>query len=300
MKYLLILFGISFLLFYFPKLRCFVFNIYRVVYHLPVDLFFYFLHKKYNDCKVGVIVAIIGLFGKGKTLSAVHMVAKMYKRKDGKKVWCRRRKKMVIQRVKIISNVHLLIPYEKFVSLEQVVLAAENNNDYDDLNDTLTVTLVLGDEFSCQLNSRSFKTNIDPLLMNTILTCRHYYIALYYTTQRFGLVDALLRQVTSYCIDCNKLWRLQGIDYYDAWQLENASSPLQVKPYRRSCWYVNNKDYEMYDTLACVENLKKSMKDGDMMSESEILALQCNAPGGVEDNITPSRKFRRIKKKMNK
>lgn len=62
--------------------------------------------------------------------------------------------------------------------MEQIVLAAENNRAYDDEHNTLTVTLVLGDEFSVQMNSRNFKTNIDPLFLNTILTCRHYYISL--------------------------------------------------------------------------------------------------------------------------
>ena len=51
------------------------------------------------------------------------------------------------------------------------------------------------------------------------MTCRHHYISLYYTAQRFGHVDALLRQVTSYC---DKLWRFQRLKYYDAWELENA------------------------------------------------------------------------------
>lgn len=292
-----ILAGLVFVSIMIPKFGCFLLNLPRVLFYLPKDIYLYFKHKDYNKCKVGHIIAIIGLFGQGKTLTAVHIVARMYLRKDGKKVWCSRRKKLVYQRVKIISNVDLRVPYEKFVSLEQIVYSAENNQKYDDENNTLTVTLVLGDEFSCQMNSRNFKSNISPVLLNTILTCRHYYIAIYYTTQRFNQVDALLRQVTSYCISCNKTWRLQGIDYYDAWQIENSTSILQVKPYWRSAWFVRNKDYDMYDTLACVDNLKKSSENGDMITESEILALQCNN-GNPDNLITPSRKFRKIRKKM--
>ena len=116
--------------------------------------------------------------GNRKTLSAVHKVVGSYKQYNDKKVWCPRRKRMVTQRIKVISNVALSIPYEDFVSLEQIVLAAERNKEYDDEHDTLTVTLVLGDEFSVQMNSRNFKTNIDPLFLNTILTCRHYYISM--------------------------------------------------------------------------------------------------------------------------
>lgn len=292
----ILLIGFILILIVFPSIRCSLINLYRVLPYSIRDLIIYIKHKDYNLCKTGEIVAYCGLFGKGKTLSVVHKVVKSYKTKNNKYVWCKRRKKFVKQRIKVISNVHLDIPYEKFISLEQIVYASENNRDYDDKNDTLTITLVLGDEFSVQMNSRSFKTNIDPLFLNTILTCRHHYISLYYTAQRFGHVDALLRQVTSYVVECKKVWRLQSNYRYDAWQLENASSPELVKPYLKLCWFVSNKDYNAYDTLACVDNLKKSMSKGDMITEAEILALQCNNT----DNqvINPSRKLIKAKKKV--
>ncbi len=201
----------------------------------------------------------------------------------------------------MISNVSLSIPYEDFVSLEQIVLAAENNRAYDDEHDTLTVTLVLGDEFSVQMNSRNFKTNIDPLFLNTILTCRHYYISLYYTAQRFGHVDALLRQVTSYVVDCDKLWRFQRLKLFDAWDLENATSTKLVSPMSRRCWLVRDRDYNAYDTLACVGNLKKSMKAGDMMSEEEILKLQQNTQQISMDAVAkPSKRWIRLRRRENK
>jgi len=259
-------------------------------------LYRYIRYKGYNICHTGKIIAICGLFGKGKTLTAVHTIVKLYKRKNNKKVWCPRRKKFVTQKILVLSNVNLNIPYQQFTGLKQIVECASHNRKIDDINNTLTVTLVLGDEFSVQMNSRSFKTNIDPLFLNTILTCRHHYISLYYTAQRFGHVDALLRQVSSYVIECDKLWRLQRTNYYDAWQLENASSPELVKPYRRGCWFVSNKDYNAYDTLACVGNLTKAVKDGDMMSEQEILATRINNPD-AEQILKPSRKLIKLRKK---
>jgi len=87
------------------------------------------------------LVAYTGLFGKGKTLSVVHRVVSAYEHYDGKLVWCPRRKKFVIQKIKVISNVALSIPYEDFISLEQIVLAAERNHEYDDEHDTLTVVM---------------------------------------------------------------------------------------------------------------------------------------------------------------
>lgn len=289
---------VGFVLIFCPTVRCAVFHLPQVVVFGAIDLWYYFKRKEYNLCSTGELVAYTGLFGKGKTLSAVHRVVSAYHQYDGKTVWCLRRKKFVTQRVQVISNVALSIPYEDFVKLEQVVLAAQRKDAYDDEHDTLTITLVLGDEFSVQMNSRNFKSNIDPLLLNTILTCRHHYISLYYTAQRFGHVDALLRQVTSYVVECDKLWRFQRYATYDAWDLENATNTELIAPTGRGCWFVLNRDYNAYNTLACVGNLVKSMEEGDMMTEAEILALQQNTQQANMDGVAkPSRKWQRRQKK---
>ncbi len=295
---MVLVFGIIFamLLFAFPALRCAVCHPILVITNSVKDLYWYIRHKQSHLCPTGELVAYVGLFGRGKTLSAVHKVVTMYERYNGLTVWCSRRKKFVTQRVKVLSNVALLIPYEELVSLEQIVLCAERNETEDDENDTLTITLVLGDEFSVQMNSRNFKTNIDPLFLNTLLTCRHYHISMYYTTQRYGHVDALLRQVTSYVVDCNKLWRFQRQNIYDAWEMENVTNPMLLTPLSRRCWFVRDKDYNAYNTLACVGNLKKSMQEGDMMSEEEILALQQNQPTNMDGVSKPSKRWARARK----
>ena len=296
-----LLVAVVFLLILCPTIRCAVFHPVQLVINGCRDLYSYFRHREFNIYGTGELVAYTGLFGKGKTLSVVHRVVTAYRQYDGKKVWCPRRKRLVTQRVKVISNVSLSIPYEDFVSLEQVVLAAEHNREYDDAHDTLTVNLVLGDEFSVQMNSRNFKTNIDPLFLNTILTCRHYYISLYYTAQRFGHVDALLRQVTSHVVECDKLWRFQRLKVFDAWELENATNTQLLRPLARGCWFVHNRDYAAYNTLACVGNLKKSMKEGDMMSEEEILKLQQNTQQANMDGVSkPSRRWLRSRKQKRK
>lgn len=299
--YIIVLIALIIALIISPTIRCaFVHPILLMVYGVQ-DMLQYVQHKEYNICPTGELVAYTGLFGKGKTLSAVHRVVSAYHQYNGKPVWCRRRKKMVTQRIKVISNVSLSIPYEDFISLEQIVLAADCNQAYDDEHDTLTITLCLGDEFSVQMNSRAFKSNIDPMFLNTLLTVRHYYISLLYTAQRFGHVDALLRQVTSYVCECDKLWRFQRLDFFDAWDLENATNIQLITPFRRSCWFVRQEDYDAYDTLACVGNLKKSMKEGDMMTEEEILALQQNTQQANMDVVSkPSRRWIRRQKQMHK
>lgn len=298
---ILVLIALVACLFMFPTFRCAFFRPVPLIVNGVRDLYLYIRHKGYNDYGTGELVAYTGLFGKGKTLSVVHRVVSAYNQYHNKPVWCPRRKKMVTQNIKVISNVSLSIPYEDFVSLEQIVLAAERNQEYDDEHDTLTRTLVLGDEFSVQLNSRNFKTNIDPLFLNTILTCRHYYISLYYTAQRFGHVDALLRQVTSAVIECDKLWRFQRLNTFDAWDLENATNTQLIAPIARGCWFVRNRDYNAYNTLACVGNLKKSMKEGDMMTEEEILKLQQNTQqANMEAVNKPSRRWMKSRKKQTK
>ena len=270
----------------------------QTVKNFFVDTYNYFKFKKYNEQKTGEIVAYVGLFGKGKTLSAVHKVRTIYFRKNNKLVWCRDRKKFVTQKIEIISNVRLTdVPYSSFVSLAQIFTAAELNKAKDYKNDTLTITIVLGDEFSVQFNSRSFKDNINPLFLNTLLTCRHHHISLYYTAQRFGHVDALLRQVTSYVVDCNKTWRLMAQYQYDAWDMENATNALLIKPIGRGGFFVSNRDYNAYDTLATVQNLKKKFDEGDMLTDAEILALQNPVVNGMESVTKPSIRFNRNRKK---
>ena len=301
MLYIIVLIATLALVALFPVLRCAATHPISLTVYGVRDAYYYIVRKQANTLGAGELVAYTGLFGKGKTLSAVHHVVSAYHAYNGKLVWCPRRKRLVRQRVHVISNVALSIPYEDFKNLSQIVTAAEHQREYDDENDCLTVTLVLGDEFSVQMNSRNFKSNIDPLFLNTILTCRHYYISLYYTAQRFGHVDALLRQVTSSVIDCDKLWRFQRLNYYDAWDMEHAANPQLLAPYRRDCWFVKDSDFEAYDTLACVGNLNKSMQAGDMLTEEEILKLQQNTEeSNMESVQRPSRRWFRRQKQMRK
>ena len=84
---------------------------------------------------------------------------------------------------------------------------------------------------------------------------------------------------------------------YDAYELENASNPSLITPTLKFGWFIRNRDYNAYDTLACVGNLKKSVESGDMLTEDEILALQCNNGADMDVVSKPSRKYYRKKKK---
>ena len=149
----------------FPAVRCAVFHPLHVLYYGTLDTFGYIRRKQYNLCHTGDLDIYCGYFGSGKTLSLVHKVTGLYEHYDGKTVWCPRRKKFVTQRVLILSNVALSVPYEPLRSLAQVVAASKVNQDYDDEHDTLTITIACVDELGVQLNSRSFRDNIDPTFL---------------------------------------------------------------------------------------------------------------------------------------
>lgn len=290
----LVIIGIIFLFVLFPFLRIVALNLHKVLYYGIRDIFSFFKYKKWRVCNTGKLICYCALFGKGKTLSVVHYVALLYRKYHNKRVYDIHRKKWVTQIIHVVSNVQLTdIPYDEFVSLRQIVDIADKTAQSDLENDTLTCHIVLGDEFSVQMNSRKFKENIDALFLNTLLTCRHHHISLIYDAQRFNHVDALLRQVTSYVVQCDKRWRIVRTNYYDAFELENANNPSNVRPIKRTGWFVCNKDFARYDTLACVKNLEKSCADGDMISSNEIIALQGNAISDMSAVSRPSRTFQR-------
>lgn len=279
----------------FPLIRCAINNFPLTGCFGLVDLFYYFRYKMWNNATCGELIAFCGLFGKGKTLSAVHLIVQRYKRYDGKRVYDKHRKKFVTQHILILSNVDLVgVPYIPFTSLQLLVDLSKKVKLIDEENDTLTYIYCLGDEFSVQLNSRNFAKNFDALFLNTLLTCRHYHISIFYTTQRFNQVDALLRQVTQNVIECNKVWRFQLQTCYDGYELENCVNPTLVQPLNKSCWFIRNKDFACYDTLACVSNLEKSIVDGDMISKGEIIAMQNAIPSDTV--VRYSRKAKKRKR----
>lgn len=284
---------VLFVLIAFPAVRCACLHPVSVVRYGVIDFYEYIKYKKYNNCKTGDLDIYCGYFGAGKTLSLVHKVVGIYKQYDGVPVWDWERGKFVTQRILILSNVDLAVPFVHLESLSQVVAASSANKEYDSMHDTLTCTVVCMDELSVQMNSRSFKNNIDAYFLNTLLCCRHYHISFYGSAQRFQHIDKLMRDVTRNVIQCKKVWRFQLLSVYDGWEMENATSPEMIKALARSCWFVKNSDYNAYDTLAVVDNLEKKYKEGDILTQAEILANQAPSEPMPEMVSNPSRKFKR-------
>lgn len=275
-------------------IRTLLLNPFKTIFYSIKDLYLYFKEHRYDKMETGKLICYTALFGGGKTLSCVHYVKSLYDRYNDREVFDIDRGMFVTQKVHIISNVDLVgIPYEKFTSLAQVVRVADKFKAIDSMNGTLTCTVVLGDEFSVQMNSRNFKSNIDPLFLNTLLTCRHHHIMLIYNAQRFSHVDALLRQVTTYVVECRKFWRVVIQTTYDAYTLENTSDPLAVKSLGSHGWFVRDKDFDLYDTLACVGNLQRSCENGDMLTPIEII----NNQGSVNYDVGSFERMKRVFKR---
>lgn len=302
---IILLFLIVFLLYSFPVLRCAVSHPFKLAYYTALDGFNYIRRRRWNEASYGQICCYIAesatSFGCGKTLSATDFIVELYRQYDGKKVWCPRRKKFVTQRVNILSNVDFLtIPFERLVSLSQLVQWTSVALDYDTEHDTRTVTYVLIDEASSQLNSRSFKSNFDPYFISQLLTIRHVYVSIILTSQRSGMVDKLMRECCHLYIGCNKKWRFQCLNYYDAYEIENAQTPALVAPLRRTCWFVTDRAFANYDTYASVQALRKSCEEGDMLTEEEIIALRVSQPSDMDAVVKPSRRWFRNQQKQKK
>lgn len=282
-----------------PTFRCAIKNIRKTCLYGVKDLRAYIIHKDWNVAPYGQIICYIAQnsvsFGCGKTLSASEYLVSLYEKYDGLPVYDGERQKIVTQKIHIISNVDFkTIPYEKLVSLQQFVQETnEELKETDRVNDTLTVTYMLIDEASSQLNSRDFKSNFNGLFISRLLTTRHVRASIIMTSQRAGMIDKLMREVTNLYIGCNKLWRFQRQYYFDGYEIENAQNPTLVKPLKKTCWFITDKSFKNYDTFSSVQTLIKDVKDGKVLSDAEILNLQGQPDESNMDGVrNPSRWWR--------
>lgn len=298
--YIVILIVFAFAFIMDTRVRIAFFHLPSTLYYAVKDTYFYFKHKNYNRAPEGNIWCYCAHFGGGKTLTATQYVAELYRKYNDKYVWDRERKKFVLQKVHIISNVKFnTVPYEPLNNISQIVNNALNNKSVDMENDTLTVIIAFIDESSSEMNSRNFKSNIDPEFLRVLVTERHYHMNFLYSSQKFKLSDALMRSVTQTCIWCEKTWRFMVNYYYDADEMENVSDPTLLKPYKKKGWLIWDKHFNEYDTYALVGELKKKIDAGDLMTPEEILVMRGQLSTDM-DAVTPSRKYIKRVRKMHK
>lgn len=294
-----ILFFLIILFLVFPSFRCLISHPFSVVGYTVVDLVTRLRTRSYNIAPTGFLTCYEGHFGKGKTLSAVHDVFAFYKRYNNKRYIGeieykgKKYKGEILQRVIVLSNVHINgVPTVYLDSLQKIVDFSEVQKKIDYENSTRTVVYVLIDEASVLLNSRNFKSNINGVVLNALLTCRHYNLNICYTSQKFRLTDALLRSVTQKVVNCNKIWRVQTFKVYNADEVDNAGTSTVVKPVSRCAWFVKNKDYNRYDTTAVVSDM--DLDAVRQVDENKLLEM-LSAENHVEA-FNPTRRYRKKRK----
>lgn len=270
-----------------PLTRFIIFNLPRILFGLIPDTYRYIRYRRWRECpSYGRIIAYTGLFGQGKTKECVRFITNQYYKYNGLMVYDDQARKWVQQNIVVYSNVELTIPFVHLDSLQQLVDC--QNTPYG------TVNLFLIDEASVVFNSREFKSNFSTPALNTILTSRHHKIGIFLTSQRFGHMDALLRQVTSQVFECRyfKPLRIQQIKVFDAWEAENCSNLLLIKPLRILYHYTSNRDYANYDTYAMVGSISKKIGDGDFVSDDQVISRRAAGDSDLRSVSRPRRKLK--------
>lgn len=271
-KVLLFIAAVLFMCYVSVCFRLFMLHPISTIIYFVKDTYHYFKYRKKYIYNGGFLNCYFAHFGGGKTLSLAEYATRLFYRYNNKKVYDIKEKKWVLQKVSILSNFALnTVPFIPLESLSQIVDCAAAQKEIDNKYDTRSVVLVLIDEASKELNSREFKTNLNPDTLSALLTCRHVHMSIFYTAQKFKLVDALLRSVTQKCIWCNKVWRFMVQYTYDADELEYSPNPTLVKSVWRGGFFVKDKHYNNYDTLANVDKLRKQIVDNDRLTAEEIL-----------------------------
>lgn len=268
----------------FPIIPFMLTHLYLIIPYGVKDIYKYFKYKRWNECKhYGQILTYNGLFGTGKSLSTTKFVCSIYNRYNGKLVYDFNNNEWVIQTVHVVCNYHLEgIPYTPLVSESQLINIEQPEQD---------ITIFVLDEIGAIFNNRDYK-NFTPDVLTSLLQCRKRKALFIGTSQRFQMQDKNFRTTMETANQCSKFWRIVKISSYDAYQLENCSNPLMLKPLKSWYWFVKDSDYNAYDTSEMVGKLVKDAEDGRMLSSTEISAKETGG-GDIALASSVKRRYRK-------
>lgn len=271
-KIFLVCFIISFIA--SPFIRLFVRSIHLIWFYGIKDIILYFLEKRWTRFSEYGIDMWIGMFGHGKTLSMSHRAEQLYKQYGDS--------------IRFISNYKLNnIPYIPLENFKQLVdLGEEQESKYQG-------TVVLIDEVENLLSHRNY-ANFPLELLHMLTQQRKKRVYIMCSAQRFFMVDKLWRSITTNVYDCNKHWRFQHMELYDAWDYENAMNPKLIQRSANIWWFVRNKDFDAYDTS---EMIMKSAAEDFISNEEAIQRKGLDAMVNEQAIRKPNKK--RVKQ-MNK
>lgn len=153
--------------------------------------------------------------------------------------------------------------------------------------------VVLIDEIEDVLSHRNY-ADFPLQLLNVLTQQRKKHVYIVCSAQRFFMVDKLFRAITTHVIDCHKLWRFQGLKYYDAWDYENAMNPQLVKSQFSRWWFIRNKDFNTYDTE---QMISEDMSANFISNEEKLARIGLDTVVNDQAVGSPSRKLRKARKK---
>lgn len=292
---LIVIFAV--VLFNCPRLRIFLLRLPSYLRLLPRDIMFYFKHKKYNNAPIGTITAYVAdsgtPFGSGKTLSSVKKLVEIYGKYNGLTVY--HNGKFVKQYIRIFSNIDIKCAGAIRINcLQEYSDYIESHHDCEDRY----VCYLHVDEAGSEFNSRAFAGNFSPDFISDIVTCRHNWSSFLYTAQSFGMVDKLLRSVTTNLYACSHTGRVFFNQAYLPKQVENVDDISMLKPFSTSGYLATDKLYSTYDTHARFERLSKEVEQGQTLSVDEIIARK--EVDSAYNYVTLSHKGKRFFKRKNK
>ena len=154
-------------------------------------------------------------------------------------------------------------------------------------------TVVLIDEIEDLLSHRSY-ANFPLQMLNCLTQQRKAKIFIMCSAQRFFMVDKIFRSITTWAIDCNKFWRLQHTEYYDAWDYENAMNAQLVKRYKNKWRFVSNKDFASYDTT---QMISEDMTADFISNEEHLARVGLDTMVNSDAISKPSRKLKKARKR---
>lgn len=192
------------------------------------DIIRYFKDKKYKKFTTSGIIMYGGLFGTGKTFNIVDYVCRIYKHYDN---------------IEIYSNVTLNnIPFVPFEFFEQITEPVEDGK----------FRIYVCDEFGSLFNSRNYKGTqlTESQYLTSLNQLRKENKLLLISTQRYGMVDKIFRQVCMEWRECKKLWRFMWFYRYDPYDLEYSFDPRIVQPLSifPTMTFATDKKRNQYDT----------------------------------------------------
>ena len=116
------------------------------------------------------------------------------------------------------------------------------------------------------------------------------------TSPRFFMIDKMLRQITTKVYVCDKYWRFQHLQAFDAWDYENSMNTRDIKRLSNVWWFVKNQDYKAYNTL---EKVSKDSAENFISNEESLKRIgeAMSNPNAIQNRSKKAIRNQKIKKK---